>query len=275
VCNYEKQNSLLVLKVTKYLLTNSTAKKGINHIKKVVKASDCEFHEVHQENDIGLDAIIELLSNDKSTGKLIAIQVKSGSSYVKTKIQVCKFDISSHYDYWLKHDLDVYGIVYCPEEATAYYLDIKKYLFQYPENKVIKIEMIPENEFTYESFNGRIKGLKLNSRSFLEKFDKFSSTPENQSFRFLFNSLNVSTLKALEKILSANNFKELLISIDCKLVSEKLKDEIKSKIGMRQCTNKYHGIFHFSKNRDVFLEQEATIYFNQKFTELKEYLLND
>ena len=57
--------------MTKYLITNSTSKKGINYIKKVVKASDCEFHIIHQENDIGLDAIIELFSNNKPTDKLI------------------------------------------------------------------------------------------------------------------------------------------------------------------------------------------------------------
>jgi hypothetical protein len=261
--------------LTKYLLTNSTSKKGINHIKKVVKASDCEFHIIHQENDIGLDAIIELFSNNKPTGKLIAIQVKAGSSYVDIKKQVCKFNISSHKDYWLKHNLDVYGIVYSPELLQAYYLDIKKSLLQYPEKTVIKIDMSLENEFTFESFNHKIKGLKLNKTSLLEKFDNFCLAQENKSFRFFFNNLNVSTKNALEKILSVDNFAELLVVINCNLVSEELKNHIKSDIGMQQCSNKYHGNFYFSTKKDVFFEQKATEYFNQKFTELKTLLLND
>jgi len=275
VCNIYELVTKFKQKLTKYLLTNSTSKKGINHIKNVVKASDCEFHIIHQENDIGLDAIIELFSNNKPTGKLIAIQVKAGSSYVDIKKQICKFNISGHKDYWLKHNLDVYGIVYSPELLQAYYLDIKKSLLQYPEKTVIKIDISPENEFTYESFNNRIKDLKLNSASLIEKFDKFCATQENKSFRFFFNSLNVSTTNALEKILSVQNFTELLLVINCNLVSEKLKNQIKSEIGMQQCSNKYHGNFHFSKKRDVYLEQKATKYFNQKFTELKEHLLND
>ena len=238
--------------MTSYLKTQATAKKGINFIKRIVKASNCEFHDIHQENDIGLDGIIELFDDEKPTGKMFSIQVKSGNSFVDFKKQVCKININQHYEYWLKHSLDVYGVVYVPDMFQAYFIDIKRYLLENPDDKVIKIDIINSNEFNYENFNNRIKSVKIESQSYLKRFIAFTDKIENGSYRLFFNNINIPLDVMLKRTLSVNTFIEMLDICDCKVLSLFEKDEYKQHNEMQQCSGKHHGEFYFSKNRHVY-----------------------
>lgn len=49
------------------------------------------FHKNDQENDVGLDCFIEFTKNGDETGKIVAIQVKNGSSY--NTEEICKFQL--------------------------------------------------------------------------------------------------------------------------------------------------------------------------------------
>lgn len=123
--------------MTKYLKTNATAKAGINYVKTIVEAHNCIFQKIDQENDVGIDALIELVKNEIPTGNFIASQIKSGNSYFDKKANLCKIPIDTHRDYWSKHSLPVYGIVYIPEYDSAYWVNIKKYLKANPSATVI------------------------------------------------------------------------------------------------------------------------------------------
>ena len=59
--------------------------------------------------DYGIDAIIETRDDKYLSGKLIAVQIKSGDSYFKEQKDNCviyRGDIK-HYYYWLNHSLPV------------------------------------------------------------------------------------------------------------------------------------------------------------------------
>ena len=64
---------------------------------------------VQRENDFGINAHVELIVDDSATGRLIAVQVKSGPSYLVEQSEasyVFRAD-SGHVQYWLNHSLPV------------------------------------------------------------------------------------------------------------------------------------------------------------------------
>lgn len=137
----------------KYLTTNATAKSGINYLRTIVEAHNCIFQKIDQENDVGIDALIELVTDEKPTGNFIASQIKSGNSYFDKKANLCKIPIGDHREYWSKHSLPVYGIVYVPEFESAYWIDIKDYLKQNPPDTVISFEPTRVNIINHETFS--------------------------------------------------------------------------------------------------------------------------
>ena len=66
--------------------------------------------------DYGIDAIIERKDEKYPSGKLIAVQIKSGDSYFKERKddKVVFRGENKHYDYWLNHSLPVIIVLYSP-----------------------------------------------------------------------------------------------------------------------------------------------------------------
>ncbi len=72
--------------------------------------------------DFGIDAHAELVEEDVATGRLLAIQVKSGPSYLKRESEAgfsFPFD-SEHHTYWINHALPVI-VVLCDVERERLY----------------------------------------------------------------------------------------------------------------------------------------------------------
>ncbi|SJM28267.1 conserved hypothetical protein [Mesorhizobium delmotii] len=98
---------------------------GVNHVRTIVENAGCFFKEVDLLYDVGHDASVVLVVDNHVHAKEIALQIKSGSSYVKSN--QCRFPASSaHLDYWAKHDLLTLGVVYDPEEQVAYWVDLRE-----------------------------------------------------------------------------------------------------------------------------------------------------
>jgi hypothetical protein len=136
----------------KYLKINSTSKAGINYVRTIVESHNCIFQKIDQENDVGIDALIELVKNERPTGNFIAAQIKSGKSYFDKNANLCKFPIGNHRDYWSNHSLPVYGIVFIPEFESAYWINIKDYLKQNPTVTVISFEPTLVNIINQNTF---------------------------------------------------------------------------------------------------------------------------
>ncbi len=132
------------------------SKKGLAYVKAVFENNKCIFNEIHQENDFGIDAIVEFSKDGFVTGKNIAVQVKSGNSYYNEKKGECFFEVGSHYEYWKNYSLPVYGIVYIPKLDKAYWVDIKFYLKNLDKRpEIINFQIINTlnfNEFSNENF---------------------------------------------------------------------------------------------------------------------------
>lgn len=133
--------------------TNTTAKKGVNFVRTITEDSECFFHKIEQENDLGIDAIIEFLKNETPLNKSIAIQIKSGPSYYNSKKMECIIPIDSHRDYWQNYPLPVYGIVYVPDLKLGYWIDIKHYLENNKDSIAIRFSGNRANQFDFDNFN--------------------------------------------------------------------------------------------------------------------------
>lgn len=78
--------------------------------------------------DYGIDAIVEPKNQDYLSGKLIAVQIKSGDSYFKETDNECivfRGDIK-HYNYWINHSLPVIIVLYSPTEDRCVWQVVNK-----------------------------------------------------------------------------------------------------------------------------------------------------
>jgi len=108
----------------KYQKSNNTGRSGLTVVTKIVE-SDLNWivRPNHQENDFGIDAYIDIVTNESITGKSIAIQVKAGRSYL---IEANKFNWKfkgelKHLNYYLNHDIPVLIILVDVEKEIAYW----------------------------------------------------------------------------------------------------------------------------------------------------------
>lgn len=107
--------------------SSAVAKEGLNYVRSIVEGENCIFHEIHQENDYGNDAFVELVDGENVKGITLAIQIKSGKSYCKPTN--CSIPATrEHFEYWSEHSLEVVGIVFDPSERIGYWVNISQYL---------------------------------------------------------------------------------------------------------------------------------------------------
>lgn len=77
--------------------------------------------------DQGIDAHIERVDGKEPTGKLIGLQIKTGSSHFKKKGDSYIFyGTRTHLDYWLGHSLPVVLIAHMPEQGTTYWVHVNE-----------------------------------------------------------------------------------------------------------------------------------------------------
>lgn len=138
--------------MTKYSDTTGTSKLGINHVKSVVEAAKCIFHKIEQENDLGIDGVIEFIKDGVPQNKQIAVQIKSGQSYYNSQTNQCLIPVGNHFDYWTKHPLSVFGIVYIPSLNSVNWVNIKNYIKQHSQCSTIRFTRTRANIFDYTDF---------------------------------------------------------------------------------------------------------------------------
>ncbi|MBP0010532.1 DUF4365 domain-containing protein [Roseofilum sp. Belize Diploria] len=78
--------------------------------------------------DYGIDAHVEVVENNTATGKLIALQIKSGKSWFKEKTAhgFVFRGKKEHLEYWQKHSLPVLVVLYDDEGENAYWQVVNK-----------------------------------------------------------------------------------------------------------------------------------------------------
>lgn len=145
----------------KYKQTNATSKSGVNFVRTVVEAGNCIFHKIEQENDLGIDGLIELIRDEAPLNKQFAVQVKAGESYFIPKTRECLIPIDGHREYWAAYPLPVIGVVFVPSLTAAYWVDIKGYLKRFPKDNVIRFRCTRVNAFDKTAFQSFFMPMNL------------------------------------------------------------------------------------------------------------------
>lgn len=129
-----------------------TSKEGINFVRSVVESAGSLFLKIEQENDLGIDALVEFTRNERPVNRQIAVQIKSGASYYNPEKEECAFPVEGHRSYWSSHPLPVFGIVYVPSEKAAFWLDLKWYLNAHSQATTVRFPATHANRLATDSF---------------------------------------------------------------------------------------------------------------------------
>lgn len=101
-----------------------TERLGVNHARTVVERAGSLFKEINLQHDFGHDATIVLVVNGVVRPREVALQIKSGASYVSGN--ACRIPATAaHIHFWAEHDLVTLGMVFDPTEGQAYWMDLQ------------------------------------------------------------------------------------------------------------------------------------------------------
>lgn len=142
---------------TKRKKSKATARTGIKYVRDIVESHNCVFQEIDLENDVGNDAYIEFIQEEDATGCCIAVQIKSGASYVSKNGDsfILKGD-KEHFVYWDSHILPIGAVIYDPRNNKAAWCDVTEFLESNPkviENGPYNISILASQEFNSSTFN--------------------------------------------------------------------------------------------------------------------------
>jgi len=135
-----------------YKRTAVTAKEGINYVRSATESAGSLFIKIEQDNDLGVDALIEFIRDECPLNKQVAVQIKSGASYYSEKNRECIIPVDGHSKYWASHPLPVVGLVYVPSLKSAFWASIKGALKGNPSAKVIRFPACEANRFNAKTF---------------------------------------------------------------------------------------------------------------------------
>jgi len=88
---------------------------GVNTVEKIILELGWIFRE-QPIVDMGIDAHIECVNDGEPTGKLIALQIKTGESHFReTRNSFIFYGSLHHLDYWTGHSLPVILVAHLPK----------------------------------------------------------------------------------------------------------------------------------------------------------------
>jgi hypothetical protein len=147
----------------KYKKTKATGKAGVIYVEKVVNDHGSVFRPVHEEDDLGVDGFIELVKAEVASGRLIAVQIKSGDTYLAASGDEFVVDVDErHLDYWLNFMVPVIIVCYSPSKNIAAWVSVRDYVEyeRYHDRLPVKQIRVPfYGKFDIEALSSGIAGL--------------------------------------------------------------------------------------------------------------------
>jgi len=179
----------------RYSASGFCGDEGVDYISMVCTRSHA-FFLPRTRQDIGIDGQIELLDGTfEPTGIMIQVQCKAGISFItKTGKYQIRAD-KAHFETWKKYYPNpVIGIIYNPNERTAKWIDITKYLSDQPD--VIKngpyVITAPSDqvfdELSFGSFQYYMQShySSLDNSHLNRLIDKYLCTQDDEKLEILF-----------------------------------------------------------------------------------------
>jgi hypothetical protein len=106
--------------------SQATELEGVAFVDLIVSRDLRWLFREQSKSDFGIDAHIEVVEDDEVTGKLLAVQIKSGDSYFKQpSADGWRYRPSTdHVRYWKAHSLPVIVVLYNPTDKRAYWQEV-------------------------------------------------------------------------------------------------------------------------------------------------------
>ncbi len=163
----------------KYNITSQKERIGVHKVGLILSEMGLIFRET-SNSDTGVDGQLEDVDDQgHATGRIMAVQIKSGSSYLYDQGSFWRFYVdNAHENYWRLSPIPVMLLVYNPEDDNVYFLDVKYSLNTtgdvcIPKNNILCLKN--KNEFLKT-----IGGSAAKCCSISEVFDTMLKTTCNQ-----------------------------------------------------------------------------------------------
>jgi hypothetical protein len=105
----------------------TTERKGINTVESIFLHEFGWLFREQPVSDYGIDAQVEVVENNEPTGKLIALQIKSGPSHFRPRGDDFVFyGELRHLDYWTRHSLPVFLILHDPDRNLTLWQKVER-----------------------------------------------------------------------------------------------------------------------------------------------------
>ena len=183
--------------MVEHFMSNSTERIGVSYCALTAERNNWMFRE-QPINDIGIDAHMEFVEDDKPR-QLLALQIKSGSSWFKEKKDDCIIfrNINERqYNYWTMNSLPCIVILYNPDDNMCIWQELttetikrtkdgsgKGFYVKVPINQSFLDELSNEKLLAYTNLPQHIQNYNflLSQKKFMVK--KLKSMPILIGFR--------------------------------------------------------------------------------------------
>lgn len=104
---------------------SATERVGVNRVEQIIVGDLGWIFREQPIVDMGIDAQIELVVDSTATGKLVAAQIKTGSSHFhEARDAYTYYGHLEHLEYWLDHSLPVVLIAHLPESDQTVWVQV-------------------------------------------------------------------------------------------------------------------------------------------------------
>lgn len=150
------------MNLPKYTSTSQIERYGVHKVGCILTEIGLIFRET-SNTDTGIDGQIEYVDEyQNATGRIIAVQIKSGSSYLHNNGDYWRYYVDeTHLNYWKNFSIPVLLLVYNPDDDIIYYKDVTNNTL----NTIKKVD-IPKtnilNEYNKDSFLSYCRDIDTN-----------------------------------------------------------------------------------------------------------------
>ena len=160
--------------------TNQQERFGVNAVAEAVARMGLIWRETASA-DVGIDGQIEYVGPDGATGQIIAVQVKSGPSFLKEKDGNWVFyPDEKHRFYWERFPLPVLVVLHDPESGISYWEDVRRH-FRTPGAKQAGILVAKTNVLQKAQPNELFQNYAVSGEPFLELNDVLTRIIQTKS----------------------------------------------------------------------------------------------
>ena len=171
------------MNLPKFPQSSTKERLGVLHVATILTEMGQIFRET-SNSDTGIDGYVEEVNNKReATGRLLAVQIKSGVSYLHVNDEYFIFYADeSHIKYWKLYPIPVMLCVYNPETGKIYYKAILPYDHEVSTKIIIPKTQVLSND---------------NREGFLESIAGFSSAYHaTEDLYAIMNSNRILTLNS-------------------------------------------------------------------------------